>query len=218
MKSLVKKIKDHKVLSAVLGIWLVCFIGVGTAFGLHQAKIANTQKALLMAQDGYIDSDELKQLGEDIALGEEVVAPDGSTVVITRDANGNLVTTTVKDAEGHNTGAVVPGGGEVAPAPVGHTHTWVAHYATRQVETGTKYVVDVASQPIYTKRSVCCCNECGQELTNGLHVHNGILCGSGNIIKTILTGYTQEQGHNEPVYTTEQYIDYYYCSECGVRQ
>ena len=207
MKKLIRNIKSHKVVSAVLGICLVGVIGVGTGFGIHQAKIANTQKALLLAQDGYIDSDELAQLGDDIALGEEIIAPDGSTVVITRDANGNYVTTTVKDSEGQATGEVVP-----VPAPVGHSHTWVAHYATREVPH-----TEVVNHPAVThKESHDYCTKCHGCVDDcGFHRHDGIACSTTCKVITVV----DQAAWTEYITTstTEQYIDYYYCSECGAR-
>lgn len=208
MKKLIRNIKSHKVVSAVLGICLVGVIGVGTGFGIHQAKIANTQKALLLAQDGYIDSDELAQLGDDIALGEEVIAPDGSTVVITRDANGNYVTTTVKDSEGQATGEVVP-----VPAPVGHSHTWIAHYATREVPH-----TEVVNHPAVTHREGhTICTKChnNYEYLGPCHT-----CGYATPTSVVETTVVDKAAWTEYITTStvEQYIDYYYCSECGARQ
>ena len=198
MKSVIKKIKDHKILSAVMGICLVGVIGVGTGFGIHQAKVANTQKALLMAQDGYIDSDELNQLGDDIVLGEEIVAPDGSTVVITKDDSGNFVTTKVE----YSSGSVV--------SPVaGHTHSWVAHYATRQVPQ-TQEVYHPAITHIVPHDY---CSECNGIADSGPHTHNGHLSSTHTGRETVV----DQEAWTETVttYITEQYVDYYYCSECG---
>ena len=220
MKKIIQNIKSHKIVSAVLGICLVGVIGVGTGFGIHQAKVANTQKALLMAQDGYIDTDELNQLGDDIVLGEEIVAPDGSTVVITKDANGNYQTTTVKDSSGNSTGAVVPvsGGGDnpsPSPAPViGHTHSWVAHYATRQIPQ----TQEVYHPAVTHTESYDACNVCGRRLNPGegaCHC-NGHANGCHGMYEIVV----DQPAKTEYVttYITEQYVDYYYCSECGARQ
>lgn len=216
MKNLIKNIKKHKIGTAILGICLVGIIGVGTGFGIHQAKVANTQKALLLAQDGYIDTEELNQLGEDIVLGEEIVAPDGSTVVITKDADGNIQTTTIKDSSGNNTGAVVPGGGGYTPSPVpsGHTHTWVAHYVTRQVPH-----TETINHPAIThKVSHVICNTCGAIVDGQGSSHpcnNGAYC-THNSIETVIDQPAWTEYVNTTV--TEQYIDYYYCSECGAHQ
>lgn len=190
MKNLIKNIKKHKIGTAILGICLVGVIGVGTGFGVHQAKVANTQKALLLAQDGYIDAEELNQLGEDIVLGEEIQAPDGSTVVITKDANGNYVTTTVKDSSGNNTGAVVPeptpttgGGGGIIPTPTPtHQHTFIPHYATRQVpQTQEVYHPAVTHEESYDA-----CNECGADVTHDPHHnHNGHYCSTHGMYRTV---------------------------------
>ena len=120
MKKLIKTILNHKLLTSILGVCLVAVVGVGLGFGLHQIKIANTEKALEMAEDGVLSSEELEQLGE-IALGDEVTAPDGSKVVITMDENGNYIVTPVTPDSPVN-----PGGGdtpEPTPTPEpAHVH------------------------------------------------------------------------------------------------
>ena len=93
MNKVIKKFKTHKVLSsAIISICVIGIVGGEVAFGIHQAKIANTHKALELAKDGYVDQNELSQLGEEIALDEEIVLEDGTVVVVSCDENGNYIT------------------------------------------------------------------------------------------------------------------------------
>ena len=89
-----------------------------------------------------------------------------------------------------------------------HVHSWLAHYETRQYQTGVKYVVDRPA--IY--KSVTCCNVCGaKDVVYGVHQCNDGCFSSHSERITIQA----EIGHFEPVYQTENFIDYYYCSGCG---
>lgn len=194
MKKLIQNIKSHKIISTVIVVCLICFIGVGTAFGLHQAKIANTQKALLMAKDGYIDSDELNQLGEDIVEGEEIVMDDGTVVVVSKDKNGNYVTNSYES--GGNT-----------PTPFSHTHTWVAHT--------TNITHPAITERVMISPGGICCNTCGHISTSSSesqeHVHATGHGGTHSVSAQYETQIIQ------PAWT-EQIVDYYYCSECGAIQ
>lgn len=93
----------------------------------------------------------------------------------------------------------------------GHIHSWIAHYNYRQIQSGTNYVIDQTA--VY--KSVTCCNVCGaKDVVYGVHQCNGG-CFSSHIERIIIS---PEIGHWEPVYTQEQFIDYYYCCDCGCRQ
>ena len=198
MKKLIQNIKSHKIISTVIVVCLICFIGVGTAFGLHQAKIANTQKALLMAKDGYIDSDELNQLGEDIVEGEEIVMDDGTVVVVTKDENGNYVTNSYES--GGNT-----------PTPVSHTHTWGAQYNT------ITHPAITHTEKVLISPAGYCCNTCGLIMSDwsacsqhaGETGHGGTHHVSAQYDTIVVT---------DQAAWTEQVLVGYQCSECGAWQ
>ena len=185
MKNFLKTVKAHKVLSSVIiSVCAVGIVGGGFAFGIHQANIDNTKKALNFAKDGYVDEVELNQLGEDIVLGEEIVLDDGTVVVVAKDENGNYVT--------HTTGGDTP-------APVIHTHTWVAHKTT------------IHHPEISHKVGHTYCNTCGAIVDGLSHSQHG--CNGGH--------YTTHNGSEKVVDQAawdQEVIDYYYCSECGARQ
>lgn len=92
-----------------------------------------------------------------------------------------------------------------------HVHVWSPYYNSRQVQVGTRYVVDQAA--VY--KSVTCCNVCGvKDVVYGVHQCNDG-CFSSHTERILVQ---QEIGHYEPVYNSEQYIEYYYCSECGTKK
>lgn len=198
MKKVTNIIKEHKVITSMLCICLICFIGAGTAFGLHQAKIANTQKALLMAKDGYITSDELNQLGEDIVEGEEIIMDDGTVVVVTRDENGNYVTNSYES--GGNT-----------PTPVSHTHTWVAQYNT------ITHPAITHTEQVLISPAGAACNTCGHVITTAAerseHTH---ATGHGGW-HTVAAQYDTIVVTDQAAWT-EQVLVGYQCSECGAWQ
>lgn len=141
---------------------------------------------------------DIQDVSEDHAINE-----NGELVVFTKDENGNVVSKVVSSDNNSNNADNRHG--------VFHSHTWVPKYGTRQVQVATRYVVD---QPVIIK-SVTCCNVCGaKDVVYGVHqCNNG--CFSSHTERITLQ---QEIGHYEPVYGSEQYVEYYYCTTCGVRQ
>lgn len=134
---------------------------------------------------------------------EHAINENGELVVFTKDENGNVVSKVVSSDNNINNDDNSHG--------VSHSHAWVPKYGTRQVIVGSVYVVD---QPAIIK-SVTCCNVCGaKDVVYGVHqCNNG--CFSSHTERITVQ---QEIGHNDPVYSSEQYIEYYYCSECGTKK
>lgn len=92
-----------------------------------------------------------------------------------------------------------------------HIHSLLPYYNNRQIQVGTQYIIDQAA--IY--KSVTCCNVCGaKDVVYGIHQCNDG-CFSSHTERIVVS---PEIGHYDPIYNSEQYIEYYYCSECGVRQ
>lgn len=231
MKKLVRNIGKHKVITcSILAVLLVGGIGVGAALNLNQNdKEQLKEKAIESLNNGdNINSEEMKEL----ATGEEIVKDNGETVVLTQDENGNVVETVVKDAQGNSTGAVVPQNHNDSgvtphssdpqpqpspqPAPQGHTHTWVAHYATRQVpQTSQVNHPAITHNESHTFCCVCHADVSSATVYNSHPCNNGMFNTTQKIVQIVDQAAWVE---TITTYTNEQYVDYYYCSECGARQ
>ena len=105
-----------------------------------------------------------------------------------------------------------------APTPV-HEHSWVEHYAEKQTLVSDGYWEDVyQSVPVYetvgTVNGIAFNSMAEQNAyVRSLGPDATVEFGS----TTVVTGYRDElvdRVWHEPVYTTESYVDYYYCS-CG---
>lgn len=194
MNKVIKKFKTHKVLSsAIISICVIGIVGGEVAFGIHQAKIANTHKALELAKDGYVDQNELSQLGEEIALDEEIVLEDGTVVVVSCDENGNYIT--------HSDN----------PSSPYHSHTWVPHWSTHQISHE-----EIVHHPAVKESHTFCC-VCHADVTDRA-VYAAHTCKDGHFNTTQLPVIiTPGWSETITVYSTEEYVDYYYCSECGTR-
>lgn len=212
-------IKRHKVTSGIIiGCLAVCAIGVGL-IAYNNARMAGTYKALEFADKGYLTEDELKAIEENGGLnyGEEIVDPNtGETYVLSKDENGNVVSTVVKDAQGNSTGAVVPSGDNGSGQPSGgdnsnpqpaHQHTWVAQYQTVHH--------DAVTQQVCVSPGGSCCNSCGAICTNASeieeHTHQ---TGHGGWHSVAAKYQTQVIS---PAYD-EQVLVGYVCSGCGTHQ
>lgn len=218
MKNLVRNIgnlfnKNRKVSILVCSLVGVLAVG-GVSFGIvNGAKQAAMSKALLAAAETGIISAEDAQ---NIPLNQEIVDPTtGETIVAAMDENGNIVTTVVKDASG----AAVPGGEYTPSAPTGHTHTWLAHYATRPVTTQVEHPAVTHTERVCVHEAGIYCNICGfyagESTADVDHEHGGWHTDPAKYeFRTVV----DSPAWVETVTTQEQYVDYYYCSECGARQ
>ena len=225
---------------------LVLTIGCASVgYAIHtRGKIDNTSKIIEFAEgDGILTADEIASLEntDGVVLGEEVVDSNtGETVVLTQDENGNIQKTVVKDAQGNSTGAVVPqnyntsgkisnftpksGNNESKSEDKGeestHTHTWTAHYATREVTRQVQHeaVTKREKYMIHDSYAKCLVKGCGQVYTEE-HMNE---TGHGrSMVVSAEYGYRDvvvTPAWTENVVSTENYIDYYYCSGCGERQ
>ena len=106
-----------------------------------------------------------------------------------------------------------------APTPV-HEHSWVEHYAEKQTLVSEGYYEDVyQSVPVYETFSTV--NGIRFPSFDAQMAYEAEQMDLGNSMThatvTEITGYRDElvdRIWHDPVYTTESYVDYYYCS-CG---
>lgn len=212
MKNLKMKILNHKIMTSVCcGVIVLLVISVVVCTNMNKYKA--TDKALEYAEKGYITEEELKDISSngEIVFDEEIVTPSGETVILSQDENGNIVSTTVKDAQGNT---YTENANETQKTA--HSHTWVNHYATKQIQTGTKYVVDQPAQ--YKMVGHTYCKTCHQIVDGMRGIHGcdgGMYCTYESAEKELVQN---EIGHMEPVYGTTEYVDFVYCSGCGIHQ
>ena len=246
IKNIARWFTTHKWQVGVGVSVLVLTIGCGAiGYAIHnKGKIDNTAKMIELAEgDGILTNEEIQNLenNDGVVLGEEVVdTKTGETVVLTQDENGNIQKTVVKDSQGNSTGAVVPqnyntsgkisnftpvssdnaNSGEDKKEESTHTHTWTAHYATREVTRQVQHeaVTKKEKYMIHDAYHKCLVKGCGQEATEE-HVNE---TGHGrSMLVEAEYGYRDvvvSPAWTENVVTQENYIDYYYCSGCGEKQ
>lgn len=212
MKNLRAMISNHKIIASVCCTVSVLLV-VCVVMCANSLKFKATDKALEYAEKGYITEEELKDISSngEIVLGEEIVTPSGETVILSQDENGNIVSTTVKDAQGNT---LIEGNNESLDAP--HSHIWVNHYATKQVQSGTRYVVDQQAQ--YKMVGHTYCKTCHQIVDGMRGIHGcdgGMYCTYEGAERELVQN---EVGHMEPVYTNTEYVDFIYCSSCGAHK
>lgn len=104
-------------------------------------------------------------------------------------------------------GATGSSGGQAnTPSQPSHTHNWQAHYATRQVWVPNQQII---------RHEQCICSACGAVFSskNDFYAHSDAMWAQGEDHGAYIDNSYDEVVDNG-YYSTEQYIDYYYCS-CG---